>query len=230
MQLEVAECLESVVVRRALIGNFVARTGGDDFYLIVDNLRLFLESEEIRTAANGGVYLPPPNSRSPRTQTPLYLGRRMVRKGLAGDMFNQGGSGYTINKAALKALVVVAFRRFFKDELASGEDVYVGRSFSRLGIFPYPTQDENGGERYMPFSPGYHLAYQKPGEDENRTWYTRYSLPDIQFGLDHCAERSVSFHYINATEMKRIHAILYNLCPGDSTNASAHPAYDSLTS
>ncbi len=49
--------------------------GGDDVFLIVENLRLYLESEEIRTAANGGVYLPHGNE---TRQVPLYLGCRFA--------------------------------------------------------------------------------------------------------------------------------------------------------
>jgi glycoprotein-N-acetylgalactosamine 3-beta-galactosyltransferase len=52
--------------------------GGDDLYLIVENLRLYLESEEIRTAANGGIYLP---NGDETTQTPLFLGRRFAYMG-----------------------------------------------------------------------------------------------------------------------------------------------------
>jgi hypothetical protein len=35
----------------------------------------------------------------------------------------------------------------------------------------------------------------------------------IKYGMDHCAARSVSFHYIRGDELKRFHAILYHLCP-----------------
>ena len=64
--------------------------GGDDLYLIVENLRYYLESEEIRTAGNGGVYLP---DGTETTQTPLYLGRRFSYMGDMNDIFNSGGSG-----------------------------------------------------------------------------------------------------------------------------------------
>ena len=69
--------------------------GGDDLYLIVENLRLYLESEEIRLASNGGHYLP---NGSEDTQTPLFLGRRFAEGGNRDTMFISGGSGYTMNK------------------------------------------------------------------------------------------------------------------------------------
>jgi len=52
--------------------------GGDDLYVIVENLRLYLESEEIQTAQNGGIYLPLGNE---TTQTPLFMGRRFAYMG-----------------------------------------------------------------------------------------------------------------------------------------------------
>ena len=76
--------------------------GGDDMYVLVENLRLYLESDEIQVAANGGKYLPFGNE---STQTPLYLGRRFAFDGKMSRIYNSGGPGYTINKAALKLLV-----------------------------------------------------------------------------------------------------------------------------
>ena len=64
-------------------------------YLIVENLRLYLESEEIRLASNGGHYLP---NGSEDAQTPLFLGRRFAEGGKRETMFISGGSGYTMNK------------------------------------------------------------------------------------------------------------------------------------
>jgi hypothetical protein len=66
--------------------------GGDDMWLIVENLKEYLGSEEIRTAANGGLYLPPQQQNLKNTtQVPLYLGGRYRNpKGIA---YNTGGPG-----------------------------------------------------------------------------------------------------------------------------------------
>ena len=122
--------------------------GGDDLYLLVENLRLYLESEEIKLAANGGIYLPTGNETS---QTPLFLGRRFAYQGDMNDIFISGGSGYTMNKAALKALVVNGFPNYFPHAHTFSEDTMVARVFRKMGVFPYDTKDETGAERYMPF-------------------------------------------------------------------------------
>jgi hypothetical protein len=45
----------------------------------------------------------------------------------------------------------------------------------QFGIFPYDTKDENGGERYNPFSPGHHLKYFPPANPKE-DWYSNYSI------------------------------------------------------
>lgn len=122
--------------------------GGDDLYLIVENLRLYLESEEIQTAQNGGIFLP---NGDENVQTPLFLGRRFAYMGDMNDIFNSGGSGYTMNKAALKTLVVKGFPNYFPHAHTFSEDTMAARVFRKFGVFPYDTKDENGSERYMPF-------------------------------------------------------------------------------
>lgn len=182
--------------------------GGDDLYLLVENLRLYLESEEIQLASNGGERLP---TGKEGKQLPLFLGRRFKEQGNENRIFNSGGSGYTMNKAALKALVVDAFPTCQPHLHTFAEDVMVAQCFrNKLEVFPFDTKDEKGGERYMPFAPMHHLNYHIP-EEVKSDWYANYSI-DIKEGLDHCAARSVAFHYIKGDMMKRMHAILYGHC------------------
>jgi len=183
----------------------------DDLYLLVENLRLYLESEEIKTAANGGIFLPDGDE---KVQTPLFLGRRFAYQGDMNDIFLSGGSGYTINKAALKVLVVEGFTKFFPHAHTFSEDTIVARIFRQFGVYPYETKDEAGGERYMPFLPGHHYGYRMPA-DKDKDWYAKYSI-NIKEGADHCAARSVAFHYVKDNMMYRLHALLYHMCPADT--------------
>lgn len=183
--------------------------GGDDLYVLVENLRLYLESEEIQLAANGGKLLP---DSSPTSQYPLFLGRRFKEGGNEDRIFNSGGSGYTINKAALKALVVDGFPKCMPHLKTFAEDVMVAQCLrNQVNVYPYDTKDEYGSERYMPFQPAHHLDYKIPTGPTN-DWYVKYSI-DIKEGYDHCAPHSVAFHYIKPKLMRRMHAILYGLCP-----------------
>lgn len=172
---------------------------------MVENLRYYLESEEIRTAQNGGIYLP---SGDEKVQTPMFLGRRFAYMGDRNDIFNSGGSGYTLNKAALKTMVVDGFPTFFPNLKTFSEDTMVAKLLRQYDILPYDTKDEAGGERYMPFMPGHHYSYRLDKSD----WYTKYSI-NIKTGVDHCAARSVAFHYVKEQDMVRLHAMFYKLCP-----------------
>jgi len=186
--------------------------GGDDLFLIVENFRYYLESEEIRTAANGGIYLP---DGTETMQTPLFLGRRFAYQGDLNNIFNSGGSGYTMNKAALKSLVVDGFPNYFPHAKTFSEDTMVAKIFSQMGIFPYETKDENGGERYMPFMPGHHWGYRLPEDPaKSKDWYVKYSI-NIKEGADHCSPRSIAFHYAKGDMMKLLFALLYHLCPDE---------------
>jgi len=182
--------------------------GGDDLYLVVENLRLYLESEEIRTAANGGLYLPEGDE---TMQTPLFMGRRFAYQGDMNDIFISGGSGYTMNKAALKTLVVKGLPKFFPHRHTFSEDTMVAKVFREFGVYPYETKDENGGERYMPFMPGHHWGYRIPSVRKD-DWYATYSI-NIKEGPEHCSPRSVAFHYVKDDAMKRLHTLLYKKCP-----------------
>jgi len=120
-----------------------------------------------------------------------------------------------LNKAALKTLVLNGLPRYFQHERTSTEDVVIAWVFRRLGVVPYPTKDDTGGERYNPLSPGTHYRYRRT--NHKRDWYSRYAL-DLQFGLNHSATHSVAFHYIRGDDMYRLHALFYGLCSKDALN------------
>lgn len=103
--------------------------GGDDLYLIVENLRLYLESEEIQLASNGGHTLP---DGTEEMQTPLFMGRRFAEGGDREKMFISGGAGYTMNKATLKTLVVDGFPQYFPHMHTFSEDVMVATTLRKV--------------------------------------------------------------------------------------------------
>lgn len=135
-------------------------------------------------------------------------------------------TGYTLNKAALKLLVVHGLPKYYVDERTSEEDVRVARILREFGVLPYETKDQDGGERYNPFWPGKHLYYRvAPNGTRARGyygWYSQYSI-DIKSGLDHSATYSVAFHYIKDDEMYRMHALLHGMCPVPSRLQSIWP-------
>jgi glycoprotein-N-acetylgalactosamine 3-beta-galactosyltransferase len=153
------------------------RLGNANLYLLVENLRYYLDSEEIWKAANGGLHL---SHGSEKLQTPLFLGCRFSYMGKMNDTFHDGGHsgpGYTLNKAALKRLVVDGFPNDVnRHGLTYAEDTFIARLFRNYSVYPYHTEDENGSERYMPFIPGQHYSYRLLADPSRKDWYAQYSI------------------------------------------------------
>lgn len=191
----------------------------DMVLLLVENLRHYLESDEIKAAsnyANNNASSTSTNGDSEsRQQTPLFLGRRFALGGDMNDIFNAGGPGYVLNKAALK-LFVLESGDHPPQQHTSKEDLMIARTFRLFGVYPYDTQDGTGGERFMVTTPGHHYESQFPA------WYHKQSI-DIQHGKDHCAERSISFHYVPVDLMYRLYALLYDMCPPTKSEGADTP-------
>lgn len=191
-----------------------------DSFLLIENLRYYLESEEIRLAENGGRLNPDDDN----LQTPLYLGRRFALAGIQSQIFNGSGPGYILNKAALKSLIVDALPNLNQKLLhavSSSHDTLLAQAFRTVGIRPYPTPDEKGGERFMPFMPHHHYRYRFPA-DKGSDWYAKWSLPGVKEGADHFAARSIGFHHASGEEMARLYVLAYGLCDLDLLEIS-HP-------
>jgi hypothetical protein len=137
--------------------------GGDDLYVAVDNLRDYLNSDDVLDfVRDGEKYL---NSGSIRTSdsavlntsVPLYLGRLMHVNDYG--RFNSGGSCYVLNRAAVSVLIhAISLDSLPAASDDSGveyghwpplclpmvstsmEDVMVGRCLAQVGVeaFPYP--------------------------------------------------------------------------------------------
>ena len=147
-----------------------------------------------------------------------------------------------LNKAALKVLVTSALPNCqYRHMRTPSEDVAISKCFQPSGIFPFYTIDEEGGQRFnhfsvrlffrillllfvtliIPFVLTYHLRlilYQphfyltEALEVEDDHWINRWTTKDSKDNIDHFSNHSVSFHYIDSTVMRQMHAILYGYC------------------
>jgi len=191
--------------------------GGDDLYVVVENLRVFLHSRNITDAATslpnkeekGGISGGVGVGGLPH-QRPLFLGRRFAQGGNPNTMFNSGGAGYLLNKASLKLLASNALDNPLCQPHLHGfwEDVQVASCLKKTaGVLPFDTRDYQGRERFHPFTPGSHLTYRI--SPKNPDWYAKYSV-ELKEGLDCCSDASVAFHYVKETLMLKLHALLYD--------------------
>lgn len=178
--------------------------GGDDIFLIVENLRKYLLSDDIRTAAgglaNGGT-------------NPMYLGRRFKANGNPDRVFNSGGAAYALNQASLGLLAShLDDEKCEAHRKCSWEDVQVATCLKLHGVDAFDTRDAMGRERFHPFTPAAHLAFVTPKEPQ-KEWYINYSI-DLKFGRECCSRNSLSFHYIDENLMRRLFHLVYS-CPKD---------------
>lgn len=181
--------------------------GGDDMYVVVENLRRFLAQH------------------SP--EEPLYFGQWVRQKA---SPYAAGGPGYTLSRAALARLGTV-LPTCFPDKVASFEDRLVALCLRGLGIEVSDTRDPwTGEEQYHDVGPQ-QLYTSRAASGRGATFHARgqaywESLPHPnvvdyanqtvgpKYGLAAAAEYSVSFHNLHRPNyMARIHAIIYRLCP-----------------
>lgn len=180
-------------------------SGGDDLFVVVENLRKYLLSEEILTATAGGT-------------EPIFLGRPFRPPGGV-IPFNSGGAGFVLNTAAVDVLVKELLgkgksrKECRPNQAGFWEDVNVAYCLNEGGVKVFNgTQDEMGRERFLPFTPGNHFRYRIPPVTPD--WYVKYTEDwGLKFGLDCCSTDAITFHYAKKLLMKRYHAIVHGLCP-----------------
>ena len=115
--------------------------GGDDMYVIMENLRDYLFDLENTLGENA----------------PMYLGRPLRHTFRL--VYNNGGAGYLLNRVALQRLLY-SFRvnSCLSSLTHSMEDVLVAYCLSTMGVFSLNTQDELGRERFHWRPP--HIEYR----------------------------------------------------------------------
>jgi hypothetical protein len=192
--------------------------GGDDMYVIVENMRRFLESFETQTGRGD----------------PVYLGQWIRQKN---GYYVAGGPGYTLNRASLERFVEKALPVCNVYTKASYEDRLFSGCMRQLGIKGGDTRDlVTGEQQYHDCSP--QCLYTSRAASGRRasfhsratTYWETLPHPDqvrhlnnetvgSKNNLDAASVYSVSLHKLHHPQyMARIHAILFQrTCPADSS-------------
>ena len=188
--------------------------GGDDHFVVVENLRHFLQKVHDSTP----------------TGTPLHLGQWVSQPG--DSYMISGGPGYTLNQEAVKRLVEDALPNCDATSQVAFEDRLISKCLRSIGISGSDTRDfATGEQQYHDTDPAqlyifrsnpnrrgpYHSRIAVYWEGLPHPWFVNQTVGP-KHGLEAAAKYSVSFHDLhNPQYMTRIHTLLYrNTCPSNS--------------
>jgi glycoprotein-N-acetylgalactosamine 3-beta-galactosyltransferase len=171
---------------------------GDDTYVIVENLRNYLE---FTVEAKHG-----------RGKVPLYLGQRVFSGG--GYTFVGGGPGYILNRLALQRFIKEALSACLANQQEAAEDRSLGYCFKTLEITTEDTADAFHRQRFHGVDP-YFLATKNPQKGFWKRLYKFWAREHgYKWGIGLVSPQTVTFHLIKSPIwMKRMHAMLYHACP-----------------
>ena len=187
---------------------------GDDVYVVMDNLRAYLDGPEVIQLENGYMdlfsrgypqWLP---EMGPR---PLLLGTPTLHKKF---VVISGGPGYTMNRAALDA-VNEGMNVFYPYAHDSREDIFLARSIQNL-LSMSDTRDSNGSKRYGE-SADFLFSFDGIGPDAPKIFAKALKMPPLPLGIDVVSEKFISFH-LKFEKPKlpdliyRYHALLHDWC------------------
>lgn len=184
--------------------------GGDDNYLVLENLRKYLLSDEIKSANDAG--------------EALYLGRRMHGGTSHHGVFNTGGAQYVMNKKALGTLMDGLRKGHCRpDAQTHEEDVKVACVLREAGVHPRDTAAADGN-RFSPLSAEATFIY-KIGSWGPHGWFDVYQHPlyggkeqyEAKFpccGIKCCSKDFVSIHYMDQGGMLEAFNLMH-YCRGD---------------
>jgi len=178
---------------------------GDDVYLVVDNLRAYLNSPEVQKMKEGHVDIFAQKVKKavetadirPR---PLLIGMPLHshHTGFGTRRHPLGGPGYALNKASLKLLVEQGLPNDLVDNIDPREDIFIGGIMEKLGILTADTRDEYGSWRYGE-SAEFHASIRNSlnGFWQPKKMMQKYAGKNLTYwdkGVDFLSAQTVSFH------------------------------------
>jgi len=205
---------------------------GDDTYLIPDNFRNYFMSHQIEKLLNGHLdEFSIVNKRVKQWKNlrprPLLLGTPVHYQKSGYHAFAAGGSGYTLNREAVKVLnqLLVQDSLNMTGAVDSREDVIVSKYLEEEGITCSDTRDDSGAFRYVQDNPIRDYRDSDGDIRKKRKLHPKVSV-NILDGLDAYSKETVALHlnykigvrwfshHINYTEemIYRYHDLLSGKC------------------
>ncbi|XP_045197871.2 glycoprotein-N-acetylgalactosamine 3-beta-galactosyltransferase 1-like isoform X2 [Mercenaria mercenaria] len=157
----------------------------DDAYVIVENLKYFLSSQN--------------------TEDPIYFGHHF--KVIVEQGYFSGGSGFVVSKEALRRFGQTGSdSNYCRNQHGVAGDANFGRCMQNLGVKIGNSTDKYGRNRFHCFDPEMHLRGNYPA------WYYTYDANGARSGTESMSKYAISFHYV-AKQFLTIHNLLYHMKP-----------------
>ncbi|XP_005089696.2 glycoprotein-N-acetylgalactosamine 3-beta-galactosyltransferase 1 [Aplysia californica] len=157
----------------------------DDTYVIVENLRYFLSSQN--------------------SSEPIYFGHHF--KTIVKQGYYSGGGGYVLSKEALTRLATKGKDPNVCRQDGGAEDAELGHCMQKLGVKTANTTDAMGRSRFHCFDPETHLFGGYPD------WYYQYDANGAKKGRESISDYAISFHYVPPQKMLSLEFYIYHLRP-----------------
>ncbi|XP_067649038.1 glycoprotein-N-acetylgalactosamine 3-beta-galactosyltransferase 1-like [Haliotis asinina] len=157
----------------------------DDTYVILENLRYFLTSQN--------------------KSEPVFFGhlfKVILRQG-----YYSGGGGYVLSKEALRRYGEKGHDPKVCHPDGGSEDVEMGRCMEKLGVRTVNTTDALGRSRFHCLAPESHLT------GDYGEWFYKYDANGAKKGIDSISDYAISFHYVRPQKMYDLEFYIYHLRP-----------------
>ncbi|GFH50411.1 hypothetical protein CTEN210_06887 [Chaetoceros tenuissimus] len=168
---------------------------GDDSYVVVDNMRSYLQGKEIELLLHGYIdnFSKPYFEKTKKwtnmkngQKRPLLLGIPLVK---GKDVFPQGGGGYTLNREALRLIGKKdgPLHTMLADKVDSREDAFIAALLSAEDTYVSDTRDKKGAFRYIPYRPKQRIKGKAK-------YPKKFRISPVLSGLNLFSKETVALH------------------------------------
>ncbi|CAH0486670.1 unnamed protein product [Peronospora farinosa] len=206
----------------------------DDTFVIMENLKTFLNSPQIRaipksepTILGHRMTLPwwemqrpfePFENYDPEHVTAMLKVKDETKEN-GGLIYTPGGGGYAMNWAYLKKLDASFNEPFCFPNDVVGDDWAISFCMRHFGVIPLDTRDEEKRERFHQYDPN--DVYTRSHDEEaynhkiftsiyqENNWFSDHNGIGWQNGDKCCAPDSISFHYVKPPLMELFYEFYY---------------------